>query len=129
MPQLRRIYADGGVRAGVNNTVADIAANRLVRRHTLVDSVQLPASATSVLLGVTMGVIKANGGHGDVQIRGKGICTAGVGGVSIDSPITGDAAGRGIVAAAGQPSVGRAVTAALEDADFELEIDQSPVPA
>lgn len=129
MPQLRSIYADGGVRAAVNNTVSDIVGKRLVRRHTAVDSVQLPAAATNALLGVTLSTLKANGGHGDVQIRGKAILTAGVGGVAIDSPVTGDAAGKGVIATAGQPSIGRAVTAAAADADFEIELDSSPVPA
>lgn len=127
MPQLRRLVGDGDIWAGVNNTGSDLPAKRLLKRHTAVDSVQLGAAATDAIVGVSMQIIK-NGGHGDYQKSGKAIVTAGSGGVIIDSPVTSDGTGKGVIAASTNKVFGRAVTAAAADADFEMAIDATLLP-
>jgi hypothetical protein len=76
MPEPRRIVPDGAVRAGLNTGGAQIPKCRIVRRHTLTDSVRLCSAATQQPLGVSMADIEEDV-TGDIQTTGKTIIETG----------------------------------------------------
>jgi hypothetical protein len=122
MPEARAIVPDGGVRAGLNTDAIVLPKARIVRDHTLTDSVRLCTDAAQFPKGITMQAI-AIGVTGDVQIAGKAKLEAGDV-VAKDALIGSDSVGRGIaVTDPGDFVVGRAVTAALAAGDiFEIEM-------
>lgn len=122
MPQARAIVPDGGVRAGLNTDSDTIPKHRIVRDHTLTDSVRLCTDANQHPKGVTMQEIEV-GVTGDIQIAGKTICEAGDA-VAKDDLVGSDTEGRAIaVTDPGDFVVGRAVTAADAEGDlFEVEM-------
>lgn len=94
MPEPRRVVPDGGVRAGLNTSGATISAYRIVRRHTLIDSVRPCTAATQRPKGVTMQAIEADV-TGDIQIAGKAPIEAGAA-FAAEAQLTSDAVGRAI---------------------------------
>lgn len=94
MPQARRIVPDGAIRAGLNTDSGTIPANRIVRDHTLTDSVRLCTDANQRPKGVSMEAI-AVGVTGDIQIAGKVPVEAGAA-VNKGDAIGSDTVGRGI---------------------------------
>lgn len=76
MPTARRIVPDGGVYAGLNTDSAEIPKNRIVRRHTIADSVRLCTDANQKPIGVSMAAI-AVGVTGDIQVAGKTVIESG----------------------------------------------------
>ncbi len=122
MPEARAIVPDGGVRAGLNTDAIVLPKARIVRDHTLTDSVRLCTAATQFPKGITMQAI-AIGVTGDVQIAGKAKLEAGDV-VAKDALIGSDSTGRGIaVTAPGDFVVGRAVTPATAAGQiFEIEM-------
>jgi hypothetical protein len=123
MPQLKRQVPDGAIVPGFNDN-ADIPAKRLVCREAAAGTqgVELAVAATKPYYGVTNEIL-VSGHMGDVQKAGKTILTAGSGGVLIGSIIKSDGAGKGVIAAAGDYSAGKAETAAAADADFEITLE------
>jgi hypothetical protein len=109
-PEPRRIVPDSAVRAGLNTDSATLAACRIVRDHTLTDSVRLVTAATQKPKGVTMGSIEV-GLTGDIQIAGKAVIETGASyakGVNIGA----DSVGRAVeVSAPGDYVIGTAVEA------------------
>lgn len=77
MSQLRQQIPEGGIIPGNNQTGADIPAGTPVMEDTTnVDGIALPTDHTSVIIGVTLEVIKA-GSRGDVQREGLAIVNTG----------------------------------------------------
>ena len=110
--------------AGFNGTGSEIPAKRLVTGQE--DSIALPSAVTNAVYGLTRHAIKASS-FGGVLLRGKGILTAGVGGVTKGDRIAPEAnTGKGITWAPAQGAnasvVGVAQTTAAADADFEIEL-------
>ncbi len=110
--------------AGFNGTGVDIAAKRLVTGQE--DSLALPAAVTNPIYGLTRSTIKASS-FGGILLRGKGVLTAGVGGVTKGDRIAPEAAtGKGITwapaAGANASIAGIAQSTAAADADFEIEL-------
>lgn len=122
MPEARAIVPDGGVRAGLNTDAVVLPKARIVRDHTLTDSVRLCTDANQFPKGITMQAI-AIGVTGDVQIAGKAKLEAGAA-VLKDALVGSDSTGRGItITDPGDFVVGRAVTAADDAGDiFEIEM-------
>ena len=109
-PEPRRIVPDSAVRAGLNTDSATLAEGRIVRDHTLTDSVRLVTAATQKPKGVTMGSIEV-GMTGDIQVAGKAVVESGAAyakGANIGS----DSVGRGVeVTTPGEYVIGTAVEA------------------
>lgn len=122
MPEPRRIVPDGAIRAGLNTDSDTIPQHRIVRDHTLVDSVRLTTDANQHPKGISMEEILENV-TGDIQIAGKATLEAGAA-VAKDALVGSDSVGRGItVTDPGDFVIGRAVTAAgATGAIFEVEM-------
>ncbi len=123
MPTARRIVPDGAVRAGLNTDSATIPKNRIVRRHTLTDSVRLTTDANQQPLGVSMAAIEV-AVTGDIQVAGKCVIEAGAA-VNKGDNIGSDTVGRGIaITDPGDFVVGVADTAA-SGVGVEFEVTMS----
>ena len=110
--------------AGFNGTGVDLPAKRLVTGQE--DSIALPSAVTNAVYGLTRSTIKASS-YGGVLLRGKGVLTAGTGGVTKGDRIAPEAnTGKGITwapATGVNASVaGVACSTAAADADFEIEL-------
>lgn len=122
MPQLTRQVPDGAIHPGFNDSPTDtIPAKRLVTFDTTgKQHIGLATSATAKSYGVTLEDIPPLR-SGDVQRQGKAILTAGVGGATIGSRITGGTSGKGIISTTdNHVSHGEAVTECDADEDFEI---------
>lgn len=109
MPQARAIVPDGGIRAGLNTDATVIPKYRIVRDHTLVDSVRRTTDANQHPKGVSMQEI-AIGVTGDIQIAGKCILEAGDA-VAKSALVGSDSLGRAVtITDPGDFVIGRAVT-------------------
>ena len=75
-PEPRRIVPDSAVRAGLNTDSATIPVGRIVRDHTLTDSVRLCTDANQAPKGISMGAIEV-GVTGDIQVAGKAVVETG----------------------------------------------------
>lgn len=111
------------IRAGKNTTGSTIAKALFVKLTSGgLQNIALPAATTDAVYGLTMAAI-ANNTHGDVQLRGIGVATAG-GSVTAGTRLMAGTTGKLVTwTAAG----GNAVAAiALEDAStdelFEVEL-------
>lgn len=123
MPTARRIVPDGAVRAGLNTDSATIPKNRIVRRHTLTDSVRLTTDANQQPLGVSMAAIEVSV-TGDIQVAGKCVIEAGAA-VTKGANVGSDSTGRAIaITDPGDYVVGVADTAAGGAGD-EIEVTMS----
>jgi Uncharacterized conserved protein (DUF2190) len=124
MPQLKRQVPDGAIIPGLNSSVSDIAAKRIVKGDAAngEHGVALSTAATDKFRGITMETLVA-GRLGDVQKAGMGILTAG-GVVAIGDRITSDGSGKGIATTTEDNTViGEARTAATGDGvDFQIEL-------
>lgn len=109
---------------GLNSTGADIAAKLFVTGSEA--SIAIPGAITDPVYGLTRS-IAVNGRPGSVLLRGRGICTAGTGGVIAGQRIMpAGVGGRGVAwaanAGANASVAGIAMTAAAEGSDFEIEL-------
>ena len=124
MPEARQIVPDGGVRAGLNTDSATLPKHRIVREHTLTDSVRLCTDANQNPKGVTMQAI-AVGVTGDIQIAGKCVLEAGAA-VAKEALVGSDSVGRAItVTDPGDFVVGKAVTPTTTGAGDLIEVEMS----
>jgi hypothetical protein len=97
MPEARRRVPDGGGVPGICTDVADIPANRIVRRDPAggTDAVLLSTSASQEPKGVSSGPIPV-GQVGDVQVAGKAPIEAGTTAIAVGDRIGADSQGRAI---------------------------------
>ncbi len=124
MPEPRRIVPDGAVRAGLNTDSAAIPKCRIVRRHTLADSVRLCTAATQQPLGVTMSAVEQNVTV-DVQVAGKTIVESGAA-ITKGALITSDSVGRGVATTTpGDFVIGVADEATISGAGEFIEVTMS----
>lgn len=124
MPEPRRIVPDGAVRAGLNTDSATLEKCRIVRRHTLADSVRRTTAATQQPLGVTMSSIEQNV-TGDIQTAGKTIIESGAA-ITKGALITSDSVGRGVATTTpGDFVIGVADEATLSGAGEYIEVTMS----
>lgn len=110
--------------AAFNNTNDDIPAKRLVTGTDA--AVTLPAATTDAVFALTRETLKSKA-YGGTLMRGRGICTAGTGGVTAGQRIMPEAnTGKGIpwapAGGANASVAGTAMTTAAADADFEIEL-------
>lgn len=75
MPQARSIKGADDIRAKKNATGSTIAKARVVKLDTDSEEILLPGATTDHLYGVTLAAIP-NLAYGDIQTRGRAICTA-----------------------------------------------------
>lgn len=123
MPTARRIVPDGAVRAGLNTDSDTIPKNRIVRRHTLTDSVRLTTDADQQPLGVSMAAIEVNV-TGDIQVAGKTVIESGAA-ISKGDRVGSDTVGRAItITDPGDYVVGIADIAATGSGE-EIEVTMS----
>lgn len=121
MPQRRAIPES--IRSGKNATGSTIAAKRAVKWASGDnENVSLPAANTDALLGVTMAAI-SDGLLGDIQLRGRAICTSGAA-ITAKARVTVDTDGKVVpwAAAGGQAVLGTAINAAT-GIDEEIEVE------
>lgn len=124
MPTPRSIVPDGGVRAGLNTSGVTIPNHRIVREHTLTDSVRVCTAATQNPKGVSMQEILANV-TGDIQVTGKTIIEAGAA-VAKEDLVGSDGSGRAVaVTTPGNFVVGKAVTATVTGAGDLIEVEMA----
>lgn len=126
MPQARAIVSSDGVRPGVNDTGAAIAAHLILRLDPAngVDRIRLATAATQALYGVSMQIIP-DAGSGDVQTEKKAVVLAGAA-VAIGDTVVADATSRAIASTAdNQFILGTAITLALAAGD-EIEVELAP---
>lgn len=124
MPEARQIVPDGGVRAGLNTSGSTIPKHRIVRDHTLTDSIRICTDANQFPKGVSMQAIVADV-TGDVQVAGKAVIEAGAA-VAKDALVGSDSVGRAIaITDPGDFVVGRAVTATTTGVGDLIEVEMS----
>jgi hypothetical protein len=116
-------YQDQVVRQAKNTSGSDMAKGVIVKMKaspTVPDEIDLEATATGVIYGVTQNAI-SNGEWGDVVIRGRAEVLAGgtiAAGVRV-MPTTG---GKSLTATAGNSVLGVAITAGTASALHEVEL-------
>lgn len=112
------------VRPGINTSGSDMAlgvAVKLKASPTVPDEVDLEATNTGAIYGVTMAAI-ANTATGDIAIRGRVPALAGAA-IAAGARVMPNTGGKFITATAGNAVAGLAITAASGDAVlFELEL-------
>lgn len=124
MPTARQIVPDGGVRAGLNTSGSTIPKHRIVRDHTLTDSVRICTDANQNPKGVSMQEILADV-TGDIQVAGKCVLEAGAA-VTKGDLVGSDTVGRAIaITDPGDFVVGKAVTATTTGVGDLIEVEMS----
>jgi len=119
-----RVQVDpNDIRSGKNTSGSEMAQGVIVKLKaspTVDDEVDLEATNTGVIYGVTMQVI-ADGEWGNIQIRGRAKVLAG-GTIAVGARVMPTTGGKSLTATAGNSVLGQAVTAGSSDAIHEVEL-------
>lgn len=119
----RVIVNDRDIRSGKNTSGSDMAKGVIVKLKatpTVPDEIDLEATNTGAILGVTMEAI-TNGSWGNVQIRGKAAVLAG-GTIAVGARCMPTTGGKSLTATAGNTVLGLAVTAGASNELHEVEL-------